>query len=107
MKKAIYKPKDDSFTGQVEIILPSARQRLRYIKECGFVADGGEMTSASNMDAMESMYQITAKHVSKITLKRVGGTVYKSFDKMTEDAYCDEICDELVKVVLEGKLGEA
>ena len=107
MKKVTYKPKDELFKGEVEIHLPSARQRLRYLKECSFKAnDEGAISTLENVDAMEAMFTVAEKHVKKVTLKHTEGGAYKTFKQMSEDAYCDDICQEIIQVVLEGKLGE-
>ena len=106
MKKVTYKPKNDAFTGEVVLTIPSARQRVRYIKECNFAtSDNGEVTSIKNIDALDKMYDVTEKHVEKVNLK-LGKTHYKTFEAMTEDSDCDEIVNDLMTIVMQGGLGE-
>ena len=106
MKQVTYKPKEH-FTGEVLINLPSARQRIRYIKECNFTFNNsGEVSVMDNIDAMDKMYDVAEKHVLKVNLKHSDGASYKSFKTMADDALCDDICQEIIGIVLQGKLGE-
>jgi hypothetical protein len=106
MKKVTFKPKKD-FTGQVEISLPSARQRIRYVKECNFKFNSdGEVSVMDNIDAMEKMYEIAEKHVTKVNLKHEDGASFKDFNKMADDSLCDDVCQSIIGVVLQGSLGE-
>lgn len=108
MKKVTYTPKHEDFKGEIEISLPSARQRLRYVKECNFTfGNDGEVNVSSNIDALEKMYVIAEKHISKVDLKHRSGASFDNFNTMSEDSLCDEICEKIIGIVLQGSLGEA
>lgn len=106
MKKVTFKPKKE-FTGEVIVNLPSARQRIRYVKECNFqFNETGDVTTMNNIDAMDKMYDVAEKHVTKVNLKHESGTSFKSFNAMADDALCDDVCQSIIGIVLQGNLGE-
>ena len=106
MKQVTFKPEKD-FTGEVVVNLPSARQRIRYVKECNFKFNNdGEVSVMDNIDALDKMYDIAEKHVNKVTLKHKDGASFKSFKAMADDALCDDVCQSIISIVLQGNLGE-
>ena len=107
MKIVTYKPKGEEFAGEVEINLPSVRQRLKYFRDCNFTEDeSGAVSGLKNIEALCKMYDVAENHIGKITLKR-GSVKYKDFSQMADDSSCDDICGDIVKIILEGSLGES
>jgi len=107
MKKLVYKPKDENFEGSLEIEVPSMRQRMKIFRDCRFKQnDDGEISGLENIEAMEKMYEIAEKFVKKVNIKHSSGSSFKSFKAMSEDSDCDDICQNIIKFVLEGSLGE-
>ena len=107
MKKLVYKPKEDDFEGSIEIVVPSMRQRMKIFRECRFKQNAeGEISGMDNLEAMEKMYEIAEDFVKKVNIKHKSGSSFKSFKAMSEDSDCDDICQNIIKFVLEGSLGE-
>ncbi len=105
MKKATIKTFKD-FEGELVIKLPSARQRIRYIKECNFSFEDSKLNVSNNLEAMEKMYVIANSHIEKVDLKHKEGTVFKDWESMTEDSDCDDLCEKIIGCILQGSLGE-
>ena len=105
MKSLEYKPKEP-FTGSIKIKSPSTRQRLKMVKECNFKIDeNGDVTSNDNIDSMLKMYEIASDYISNVNIKHEDGSAFKSWDKMADDSLCDDLCQEVIQVVMGGSLG--
>lgn len=106
MKVIDYKPKAKGFEGSIKLEMPSYPQRLKYFKECNFdlgkTDNGYEAKMGSqNIDALIKMLDIAKKHVKSVDLIRED-TSYASFDEMLDDSSCDELCQEIAGVVING-----
>lgn len=108
MKQIVYKPKDENFRGEIIVKIPSLRTRLRYVKEANFkFNEDGEVSSMSNIDAMETMYTLSEKHIVSVNLVYKEDLKFKTFKDMSDDSCCDDICQDIIKIIMEGALGNA
>ena len=105
MKVVIYQAKDD-FEGTANIELPSRKNRVKlYLKHLGDVANSDNDLGGARM--YEELYDIAAKVVKKVKIKHKDGQSFKSFSEMSEDSLCDDLCEDIIKLLMDGeKLGE-
>ena len=106
MRVIVYKCKD-GFDGTLNIELPSRRNRLGVFKKHMAGISEGKDTEAglSLYDELYSMADKCVKNV-KVSHKESGGK-YKSFSQMSNDSLCDDICEDVIKVLMDGeKVGE-
>lgn len=107
----------EAFKGHVVLDMPSYPQRLMYVKSCQFAIKKGEdgthqvSDDMSNIDSLVKMIDIAKAHVKEVHLKRKDGDTvveYKSYEDLLDDAYCDEISNEIAGAVINGvKLGKS
>jgi hypothetical protein len=104
LKTVVYKAKGD-FEGTASVEIPSRKNRVKlYLKHLGETATGSELGGASLYD---ELYTVAEKAVTEVKIKNKDGKAYKSFAAMSEDSLCDDVCEDIIKLLMDGEqLGE-
>lgn len=99
-----YSPKTEGFSGHVSLIVPTYFQRSKYIEEAGFAvnAEGMIESNMKNIGTMARLVQFSAAHYKEVALTHTDGSVFSTFEAMTQDPICDQVLIEIALLILNG-----
>ena len=100
--------KYDDIEGEIELALPTYRQRLRMLKQCNVQVDdeGNATLGSDSLDMMLKMIDLSVQYYQKVDVQH-GDIKAESFEELEGYRCFDKLIADIANFLLQaGQLGE-